>query len=357
MTERYGGTASEWRHFGDTLGLTAHLLPVVSNPNARLSPRSTVQAIGKVPSRYDSRREVVGIPCWTRYTATDGDVTTWSREPDFGICLQARSVRAIDVDIPDAKLAAAVDELIMRRLDGKSLPRRERANSSKFLLALTMPGEYRKRVITLPDESRIEFLACGQQFIAAGTHPSGARYEWRDRLPREIPTLQSDEFEALWSALLETFGIETRGANMGKLIAPAGQHELTIGDLREMLRFVVGNSDRDHWVRVLWALRSAWRESIGLALDEAAVLQLADEYSQRGDTGRYRNIDDVRKRFEDGDQRPAGGVTWRTLSYLAREGGWRPTVQQEERMRSIAIPEDFVAYTPERSVRALYGID
>ena len=58
----YGATASDWTHFDLILGLTADLLPVVSNPKAPLSPRSHIKEVGKVPSRYNGERHVTGVP-------------------------------------------------------------------------------------------------------------------------------------------------------------------------------------------------------------------------------------------------------------------------------------------------------
>jgi Bifunctional DNA primase/polymerase, N-terminal len=331
---RHGATPNEWHHFAFKLDLIGMLLPVVSNPLAKISLRSTMTALGKTPSRYDSARQVTGITKWTQHVSRAADIERWSREPDYGICLQTHVVRAIDVDIPDAELAAAVESLIVEQLGGRRLPRRERANSSNFLLAfqcvrgLAAEG-FRKRIITLPSGDRIEFLANGQQFIAAGTHPSGARYEWRGGLPAEIPHLCTSEFESLWSALRESFGTEERVAGSSREQKPPGQHALSVDDLREMLQFVSGTT-YDHWCSVLWALRSAWRESVSHELDEAAVLQLADAYSERGDTGKYPGGEAVRHKFEEGN----GGISWRTLLKFARDGGWNPTVQQDQRINA-----------------------
>ena len=51
--ERYGATPDDWLHLDLALGLTADLLPVVSNPGAIISENSTLKAIGKTPSRYN----------------------------------------------------------------------------------------------------------------------------------------------------------------------------------------------------------------------------------------------------------------------------------------------------------------
>jgi hypothetical protein len=208
----WGATDAEWRHFARTLGLEADLLPVVSNPNAEISPLSKMRDLGKTPSRYGPDDLVVGIPKWTQAQTSSRDVARWSANSDLGICLQTRVVRAIDIDIAEPARAAEVEELVSFMA---TLPARRRANSGKCLLAFRMPGSFVKRVIKTA-HGIIEFLATGQQFIAVGTHPSGARYEWwaedaftvtEGKLPDEIPELTPAEFETLWQALVEQFAL------------------------------------------------------------------------------------------------------------------------------------------------------
>lgn len=204
MHARFGATIDEWLHFDLVLGLTEDLLPVVSNPDAVFANPEIGKSRGKVPSQYNAQHKATGISKWTSKRATIADLDAWAKEPDYGICLQTRAVRALDVDITDPILAARVAGLIAGR--GFVLPRRERADSSKFLLAFAMPGGYRKRDIKVGGGQKIEFLATGQQFIAVGRHPRGARYEWRGGLPSSIPTLDEAAFEALWSAIAAEFG-------------------------------------------------------------------------------------------------------------------------------------------------------
>lgn len=199
----WGASDGAWRHFAGVLGLGADLLPVVSNPSAKISPASKMRDLGKTPSRYDGHGLVVGIPKWTANQSTPADIARWSAQPDIGICIQTRRVRAIDIDIADPARAAEVEELIGFMID---LPARRRSNSGKCLLLLDMPGEFAKRVIKTPN-GIIEFLATGQQFIADGTHPSGARYEWDGGLPAAVPVLTPAEFETLWQALIEAFSL------------------------------------------------------------------------------------------------------------------------------------------------------
>jgi len=130
---RYGATQADWDHFTLMyLGLEEDLLPVVCKPGATISPRSSIKAPGKVPSQYNGNGELVGIPDWTRHRATAGDIGRWQGNGDYGICVQTRRVRALDVDVTDPELAARVAAFIEARYPG--LPRRQRPNSSKFLL-------------------------------------------------------------------------------------------------------------------------------------------------------------------------------------------------------------------------------
>lgn len=204
--ERFGATVDEWTHFDLVLGLTADLLPVVSDPNTKISPHSNVKEPGKVPSRFNRSGEMIGFPKWTEHRSTENDISVWSADPRFGLCIQTRQVRAIDVDIPDFEEAFDVECAIVEYL-GFEPPARRRGNSEKFLMAVIVEGDLTKERFKT-SKGVIEFLATGQQFIAIGTHPSGVKYEWSRGLPNEFPVLGLDEFRALWSMLNERFGIE-----------------------------------------------------------------------------------------------------------------------------------------------------
>lgn len=196
----YGATPLCWLHWHG-LGLTEDLLPVVSNPNATISSESKMKGLGKTPSRYNRQHHVAGIADWTSKRTTLDEINQWSKNDDYGICLQTRRLRAIDIDITDAETARRVVGAITPKL-----PARTRGNSPKSLLCFNLPGDYTKRIIRT-QAGNIEFLATGQQFVACGTHPSGVRYEWEGGYPDEIPTLSPEQFEALWAGLQSEFGI------------------------------------------------------------------------------------------------------------------------------------------------------
>lgn len=206
MSQQYGALPREWDHLSTTLGLTEDLLPVVSNPLAEISPESKMKDIGKTPSVYNSHHHVMGIGKWTQKHSNAGDIKKWSKEKDYGICIQTRRVRAFDIDISDADQAQSVIESISGTLHWLGLPMRIRSNSTKCLLIFEYTGELHKRIIRT-EHGIVELLATGQQFIACGTHTSGVKYEWPDGLPTEIPSLTIEEIEEVWSEIEKNYAV------------------------------------------------------------------------------------------------------------------------------------------------------
>lgn len=204
MTDTHGAPRETWIWFAERMGLRADLLPVVSNPDAPIAPYSKLAGLGKTPTRYNSERKVHGIPKWTSITAQPSDIARWSRESDYGIALQTRSVRAIDIDVPDREVAACIAQAVRDAVPQVNLPMRFRADSGKCLLAFICPAPLFKRSVPV-EGGIVELLATGQQFIAAGRHPSGSHYEWEGGLPDAFPVLTEGEVEAIWGAVVLLF--------------------------------------------------------------------------------------------------------------------------------------------------------
>lgn len=200
----WGATPGAWAHWSSTLGLTEDLLPVVSNPHAEVSPDSKLMMIGKVPSDYNFRGQVRGIKGWTQRRSDSRDVERWAQVPDLGICLQTRTVKAIDIDVPDKKKAQRIVKHIEKLLPWHFFPMRSRSDSGKCLLLFKGPLPT-KRVIPA-DGGMIEWLSEGQQCIIEGTHPEGQRYVWAQGRPEAIPEIDADDFETLWDGLCTAFG-------------------------------------------------------------------------------------------------------------------------------------------------------
>lgn len=206
MAENYGATAEEWTVLSETLGLVEDLLPVVANPKAEISPKSTMKNMGKTPSWYNAQRKVAGISDWTSKKSTPAEINKWSKEPDYGICIQTRNIRALDLDVPETNKVGTILNFIDETLRDLVLPIRQRPNSGKCLLAFRLAGSYAKRRFKV-DGGIIEYLADGQQFVALGTHPSGVRYTWDWCDNNDFPELSGEQFETLWQALIDKFAI------------------------------------------------------------------------------------------------------------------------------------------------------
>lgn len=206
--KNWGATPDEWFHFDLVLGRTDQLLPVVCNPDAAISPDSKLKALGKTPSRYNRDRLVTGIAQWTEHVVTEHDFVRWSKEPDYGICVRTgHGWLALDCDSEDADAQATIRDLLVQLL-GEVPPRRWRANSNKCLYLLGVEGDFRKRIHRLEGElGIIELLANGQQFVACGTHSSGARIEWDGGLPDDPPVLTADQLEMLWQQLADALPV------------------------------------------------------------------------------------------------------------------------------------------------------
>ncbi|WP_276850423.1 VapE domain-containing protein [Enterobacter oligotrophicus] len=202
--KNWGATPDEWFHFDLVLGRTDQLLPVVCNPDAAISPNSKLKKLGKTPSLYNRDRLATGIKDWTEHVVTERDFARWSNEPDYGICVRTgHGWLALDCDSKDEDIQADIRKTLVQLL-GELPPRRWRANSNKCLYLLAVEGDFRKRVHRLAgDMGIIELLANGQQFVACGTHESGARIEWDGGLPDEPPVVTADQLETLWQRLAD----------------------------------------------------------------------------------------------------------------------------------------------------------
>lgn len=324
----HGATRSDWDTFALLLGLTADLLPVVSNPQAEISPDSKMKDLGKTPSRYNRDRKVAGIPGWSQYVSKGADIDRWMAEPDYGICVQTREVRAIDVDVDDDAISNAIVQTVADTL-GFELPQRWRDNSGKLLLAFRMPGEFSKRRFKLKDnlpDGLVEFLATGQQFIAAGTHPSGVPYKWLGGLPDDFPTLTPEQFEALWAKLVDMWGSEKAKPERSR--DTGGEGSSAPVELVELAAALdaIPNSGADElvydeWLALVMALHHETNAS-------AEGLVLAHKLSARA--SKY-NPDEVELEWGRLKGASHGGkvVTGRSVLHKARSYGWSDISEED----------------------------
>lgn len=301
----YGASEKDWRSLV-ALGLTADLLPVVSDVAVPISPLSKIDPSqrGKTPSRVNRDGQMAGIPSWSKHQATAAQVERWQTDRRLGICIQTRHVRAIDVDIDDPAVSASVRSLV--ELLVGDLPCRSRPNSGKLLLAFRMTGQFSKRKFRT-ETGAVEFLADGQQFIAHGTHTSGARYEWSG-LDGGIPELSAPEFEVLWQVLTNDFA-KADEIDSGARAVTSHEDEvrgLTREDISALLAVLDPNLSYDEWLRVGAAIH---HESHG------EWFELWDDWSQKGTE--YPGGEELWSKWQSFGRNAGSVVTAGTLLHMA----------------------------------------
>jgi putative DNA primase/helicase len=316
-----GASPQDWMHFDLVLGLGADLLPVVADPDAPRSAGSKIIKFGKTPSAYDREGNAHGFKAWTKRDITPDDIRRWSSDDRLSLCVRASACRAIDVDITKPELAQRIADAL-----GHQLTRaiRTRANSSKFLVPLHVPGALPKRIIYCGAAGRIEFLGNGQQWLAAGPHQSGTPYEWTGGLPESIPELTLDEFEALWSTLQQFAVSEARVANDKPEVASGENTLLTeatpqqLEDLKSALAYpplVSTAADNTGWTEIGYALlslgdvgRALWQDFSASApgYEPAADDDWWDAHSGQTPRSDFRHIFTLARR-----------LGWRTLADVA----------------------------------------
>lgn len=207
MDDAWGASPEAWTHFADVLGWREWLLPVVSNPERKISENSKLKQLGKTPSQVNFRGDASGIKSWQSIRATAKDLERWRAQPDHGICVQTgHRVIALDVDVPDSDKSRPLVEAMLSVLPWYSFPERYREGTGKTLLCFEVEdGEpIYKRVVPV-DGGVVEVLATGQQFIAEGTYINSnsgladGRYLWR-RL-EAVPRLTRAEWQDIWEEL------------------------------------------------------------------------------------------------------------------------------------------------------------
>jgi len=207
---RYGASHGEWDFWANDLKLLSDLLPVVCDPNVKISADSKLSSLGKTPSFINEAGEAMGIAKWTQKITVPKLLPIYQKEDRYGISLQTRRVYAIDIDVDDEELANDIEDSITF-LSG-ALPKRIRGNSGRrVLLCRPMLGKTNaKKIIKLADgKGIVERLGNGQQVVVAGTHVSGARYEMDWNGHTDIPVLEDDLIEQIWQTIANSYGDQT----------------------------------------------------------------------------------------------------------------------------------------------------
>lgn len=206
-TRHYGATADEWRS-AENSPLMPWIVPIISNPNVPSSPASKAMRSGrgKVPSEKNARGEAVGLRNWSNRSGNK-DLSAWENDPDygFGVRLGRGGLVAIDCDCDDRDISEGIREMLFSAV--KATPPLRRRGSNRWACLLRLSGRecVQKRKYQLP-VGILEILGDGQQLACAGTHPSGARYEWEGGTVGDIIETGIDSFDAFCNAVEALYG-------------------------------------------------------------------------------------------------------------------------------------------------------
>lgn len=203
----YGATPKEWES-AEHSPLMPWIVPIVSNPNVPSSAASKAMrnGRGKVPSEKNAKGEAVGLRNWTN-RAGNADLSAWKADPDygFGVRLGRGGLVAVDCDCDDRGISESIKEMLFSAI--KAAPPLRRRGSNRWACLLRLSGRecIQKRRYALP-VGILEVLGDGQQLACAGTHPSGARYEWEGGAVGDVVETGIDSFEAFCGAIEAVYG-------------------------------------------------------------------------------------------------------------------------------------------------------
>ena len=206
-SRRYGATPGEWESAVNS-PLMPWVVPIVSNPNVPSSGASKAMKNerGKVPSEKNARGEAIGLRNWT-HRAGNKDLDKWKDDPDygFGVRLGRGGLVAVDCDCDDPTLSGAIREMLFSAVHAAPPLRRRGSARWACILRFKCRESVQKRRYTLPC-GILEILGDGQQLACAGTHPSGARYEWEGGSVGDVVEVGFEDFTAFCDAVEAVYG-------------------------------------------------------------------------------------------------------------------------------------------------------
>ena len=226
--------------------------------------------------------------------ARAGEFVAGHIDPDFqSTGLECSGLRPIDIDCDQEEIAAQV-AILAGEILGPPGAVRFRDDSSRLLFLYRStegaPGKRRvsrPRAIKTEPSAAVEVLGAGQQFVADGFHPSGARYQWDCPLPPrdDLPAITEEQIGRLLAAVAPILGAPPEGGGGG------GQRVVHLGEARSadggggkardpaalaaIVRALPNGpafDDRPAWIGLAHALAGALGDGLGreLFLEHAA---------------------------------------------------------------------------------------
>ena len=319
------------------------LLPHDAVPHLRLAAGKAAEVEagrGKAPGRW-ARAGWSLLPDWRMHPDDAEAIERWAGWPGVNVglraCHAAPWVAFVDVDVTHAEAAAAIYQLLRRRLDGNGELIRRIGQAPKFLVPVQVTETVTRSRSTVieADGARhmVEVLGAGQQAVVAGIHPrTGRPYFWPEggleetepaKLPLVTPVELAEIVAACSRILLrygKAVGRKGRAVREGISSTPKPIAELRARDLPLALdaaEYVVNQDwSRDDWVSWAYALRGAFGDH-----GEAIWLRFSAQSTKATDPRTAAKVwADATQAERDGLLRSGAGA----VLAVAKEEGWAP---------------------------------
>ena len=269
----------------------------------------------KKPGRY-RHGTWSDYPDWTRHADrpnTENELALWSAWPDAGVGVVCGPVTALDIDVPDAEIAHAVEALARERLGGTPALRIGRAPKRLLVYRAAEPFSGIRR-------APVEILGLGQQFVAHAIHPdTGRPYDWPEEPLADLdisslPAIDAEQAEAFLDEALDLIPESMRPTRLATKPSGPARTGYALSGTPDAIRAALAwipNADLayDDWVRIGLALKGALGE------DGARLFEAWSAQSGKDDPAfTMKTWAGLRP------ERIGAG----TLYHLAMERGWKP---------------------------------
>ncbi len=266
-------------------------------------------------------------------------VTERPRHDALNTGVLANGLRPFDLDIEDAAALAAVRSVIEEHL-GFAPVRFRRNSPKKTLLYRAAEGEPPKRTLTGEGHSKefsmkVEVLGRNGQFVAFGTHPSGAQLEWEnDKAPGcgvnldDLPVVTEEQVAFVLDEVAPLIGAQRpsekkthhqnpSGSGAGHSTDPDHDQTADIADVAAALSAIPNNSPAD------WTF---WK-NVGMATHRATEgsAEGLDAWVQWSAKNPAHNYQACQREWEAMRRSPPTRIGAGTLFKMAQDAvpGWR----------------------------------
>lgn len=333
MTTTLFGAAR--RPFVDVARLPAgDLLPIIP-PDAVLTDGSHVAPgmRGKVPGDYAAgKKQWRGLTgTWAAEPVDNEFVKRSASWPTSNVGLRAAGFPAIDIDVASEKVRDAIENLATEYLG--PAPVRVRDGAPRSLLVYRHMGQEPVTKMHFKFQldgqtHAVDILGSGQQYLVAGTHPSGSVYRYRDGYDLTtwgadgLARVSANDIRSFFRALV-ALAVELGGTTVTQHVAsvsgegtlttdldPSVDLELAVNALKAIPMNADALSTREDIVAILASLRA------GLGREAQAAYPFVVEWALSGGWADEEYVDKIWRSVE----RSKVGADY--LLKYARKQGW-----------------------------------